>query len=194
MTAPDCIQTDGTISNTSPCICGSTACGVGLYCTKSSSTCSRGNVCGIIDGTTPNSVACACGTTACNAENGFYCTASSDTCASRPAVQCTYLTPSAENSVDCQCGLTDCTSATGRYCESSIHFCGPTCGKGAYRKTQDVLGGSVGEQESVCVNCPIAKWSESLSKTKEAECDISCPIGKWSDQQGITGESSCSDW
>ena len=125
--APTCDKTGGLISNTSPCLCGTSACSPssGLYCDTSTSTCSRGDTCSNIDVSEENSVACACGDAACNDFNGKFCYSSLSFCSA--VSSCAITDGSAANPGRCKCENEFCTESTGLICYS-------TTGGGSCRK------------------------------------------------------------
>jgi len=116
LSAPNCLETDGTTSNTGPCFCGSTGCTIasGFYCTSTTSTCSSGNMCTNIDGSSINTIACSCGTTSCNFFKGMYCYLPENKCQQTPdslwVDACINNTGISTNSNACTCGNVVCTS------------------------------------------------------------------------------------
>ena len=118
-TVSECSHIEGTVANEHACTCGSgVICGsdTGLYCTASSSTCSKGDTCTNVKGISLNDKDCACGAdaTSCNFETGRYCHAEYSRC-SRNHV-CPHADASNANNGTCWCGTNICDDQTGLYC------------------------------------------------------------------------------
>ena len=71
----DCLETDGTTSNTAPCLCGNVGCTIatGLHCYASENYCSTGPPCTVTDGSVANTEPCGCGNELCTAATGLIC-------------------------------------------------------------------------------------------------------------------------
>ena len=67
MSAPNCGNTNGTVANDAPCLCGETGCTAttGFYCHESLDFCSMESSCPISDGSAENINACKCGNVVC---------------------------------------------------------------------------------------------------------------------------------
>ena len=75
LSAPNCLETDGSISNTGPCLCGNTGCTIasGLHCYASDNFCAVGPPCTVTDGSAANTEPCRCGNTGCTIASGLIC-------------------------------------------------------------------------------------------------------------------------
>lgn len=134
-TSPPCTVTDGTTSNTGPCICGNIACTAvsGLHCLPGINQCSIDNnfimngvtlpVCVHTDNSILNAGDCICGNTACTVKTGMLCNADANTC-SRVDDKCAAIDGMSINIAACGCGSVDCLRVSvpfpgGRCCHSS---------------------------------------------------------------------------
>jgi hypothetical protein len=75
LSAPDCLETDGTTSNTAPCLCSNTICTIatGLHCYASENYCFTGPPCAVTDGSIANTEPCVCGNEECTTSRGLIC-------------------------------------------------------------------------------------------------------------------------
>ena len=76
ISAPECANIDGSISNKAVCLCGSTGCTAttGYFCYASSNFCAPGPPCSITDGSAVSSgPGCKCGNAICNQLTGLIC-------------------------------------------------------------------------------------------------------------------------
>ena len=82
LSAPKCHETDGTTSNTAPCLCGDTGCTIasGLNCYASENYCFTGPPCTVTDGSIANTELCGCGNVGCTIATGLHCYASENDC------------------------------------------------------------------------------------------------------------------
>ena len=122
-----CANTNGTIANNAPCICGATtACtpATGLVCTSSLSVCSHATPCLDTSGASNNNIVCRCGSVDCWGEAGF-CDAAKSQCHTSP--NCADKHGAVANSFSisggCVCGATTCDLTTGPYCDADVDKC-----------------------------------------------------------------------
>jgi len=143
LSAPNCLETNGTTTNAAPCLCGNTGCTIasGLHCYASDNYCSTVPLCTVTDGSTANTDSCRCENVDCTIASGLHCYASENYCSGPP---CTVTNGSIANTEPCRCGDEVCTIASGLICFSN------TNGGGSCRKT-DV--GAFGYPRPTSGNC-----------------------------------------
>jgi hypothetical protein len=203
ISAPDCLETDGTISNTAaPCLCGNTGCTIatGLHCYASDNYCS-GPSCTVTDGSIANTDPCGCGNVGCTISSGLHCYASENYCFTGPP--CTVINGSIANTEPCGCGNEICTASTGLICYST--FGGGSCrtndvGPYGYPRPNSGHCNDVAGRKPILdkVSCEAAATSLGLSVQVVGESTSNYPPGcfwrsnKLSYNTFTTSTKSCS--